>query len=254
MSSFEWLDKIKKWKNMWPLYLEEYKDDTTGLNLYTFIEIMNSKMTSKETVVSDAGSAIYVPSQNLKMKEGQRFVLSGAQADMGFALPASIGVYLSDTSKNVLVFTGDGSFNTNIQELATIRHLNIPVKIFIWNNGGYLSIKNTQKKFYEGRVFGTSSETGLWFPEIEKIAKSYEFSYYSIKTNEDLENQAIEIINQEGPTLIEVFCQPDQEIVPTLMLKKDPKTGYNIQCGLHDMYPFLDEEILSEEMINEKIN
>ena len=249
MSSFEWLDKVKKWKNMWPLYLEEYKDDTTGLNLYTFIEIMNNKMTSNETIVCDAGSAIYVPSQNLKMKEGQRFVLSGAQADMGFALPASIGVYLADKTKNVLVFTGDGSFNTNIQELATIRNLNIPVKIFIWNNSGYLSIKNTQRKFYEGRIFGTSSGNGLWFPEIEKVAQAYEFSYYSIKTNQDLENLADEIFNQEGPTLIEVICQPNQEIVPTLMLKKDPKTGYNIQCGLHDMYPFLDEETLSEEMI-----
>jgi acetolactate synthase-1/2/3 large subunit len=254
MSSFEWLDKLKKWKNMWPLYLEEYKDDASGLNLYTFIEIMNKKMTSKETVVCDAGSAIYVPSQNLKMKEGQRFILSGAQADMGFALPASIGVYLADSSKNVLVFTGDGSFNTNIQELATIRNLNIPIKIFIWNNSGYLSIKNTQIKFYEGRIFGTSSGNGLWFPEIKNIAQAYEFSYYSIKTNQDLEDFADEIINNEAPTLIEVICQPNQEIVPTLMLKKDLKTGYNIQCGLHDMYPFLDEEILSEEMINEKIN
>jgi acetolactate synthase-1/2/3 large subunit len=82
MSLFDWVSKTKKWKTMWPLYLKEYEDDTLGLNLYTFIEIMNEKMTSKETIVCDAGSAIYVPSQNLKMKEGQRFVLSGAQADM----------------------------------------------------------------------------------------------------------------------------------------------------------------------------
>ena len=249
MSLFDWVSKTKKWKNMWPLYLKEYEDDTLGLNLYTFIEIMNEKMTSKETIVCDAGSAIYVPSQNLKMKEGQRFVLSGAQADMGFALPASIGVYLADDTKNVLVFTGDGSFNTNIQELATIRNLNIPVKIFVWNNNGYLSIKNTQRKFYEGRVYGTSTDDGLWFPDIKKIADAYEFTYYSIQKNQDLKDKATEIINNNSPCLIEVICQPNQEIVPSLMLKKDPQTGYNIQCGLHDMYPFLDDNVISEEMI-----
>lgn len=249
MSHSNWMQTIAKWKNMWPLYLKEYEDDTNGLNLYTFIEIMNKKMTEKETVVCDAGSAIYVPCQNLKMKDGQRFILSGAQADMGFALPASIGVYLADDTKNVLVFTGDGSFNTNIQELATIKNLNIPVKIFIWNNSGYLSIKNTQKKFYEGRVYGTSQGNGLWFPEVSKIAEAYEFSYYSIKKNKDLEDKAEEIINNKNPVLIEVICNSDQEIVPTLMLKKDPVTGYNVQCGLHDMYPFLSESVISEEMI-----
>jgi acetolactate synthase-1/2/3 large subunit len=254
MSFDNWVEKTSNWKKMWPLYLEEYNDDSQGVNLYAFIEIMNENMTASETVISDAGSAIYVPSQNLKMKEGQRFVLSGAQADMGFAVPASIGVYLADQSKNVLVFTGDGSFNTNIQELATIRNLNIPVKIFIWNNEGYLSIKNTQKKFYEGRVFGTSSDNGLWFPDIKKIAEAYEFSFFYIDSNEDLSNNAKTIINSNNPTLIEVKCKPNQEIVPTLMLKKDFKTGYNIQCGLHDMYPFLDEDVILREMIDEKNN
>lgn len=252
MSNSKWADTTTRWKNKWKLYLDEYKNDTDGLNLYTFIEIMNQNMTSSETVISDAGSAIYVPSQNLKMKEGQRFVLSGAQADMGFALPASIGVYLGDPSKNVLVFTGDGSFNSNIQELATIRHLNIPVKIFVWNNNGYLSIRNTQKKFYQGRVYGTDTNTGLWFPNLSKIAETYEFDYFLIEKNEHLEINAQKIIHNTKPTLIEVKCKPDQEIVPTLMLKKDKITGNNIQCGLHDMYPFLDEDELRQEMINEE--
>lgn len=248
----KWLNITSRWKDKWKLYLDEYKDDTNGLNLYTFIEIMNENMTDKETVVSDAGSAIYVPSQNLKMKENQRFVLSGAQADMGFAVPASIGVYLADPLKNVLVFTGDGSFNTNVQELATIRLLNAPVKIFVWNNNGYLSIRNTQKKFYQGRVYGTDKNCGLWFPDLKKIAETYEFDFYYISKNSELSNLASEIINNDKPTIIEIICNPDQEIVPTLMLKKDKITGNSIQCGLHDMYPFLDDEILKEEMIDEE--
>lgn len=248
----KWIEKVSKWKDMWKLYLDDYKDDSNGLNLYTFIEIMNENMSENETVVSDAGSAIYVPSQNLKMKAKQRFVLSGAQADMGFALPASIGVYLGDTSKNVLVFTGDGSFNSNIQELATITNLKIPIKIFVWNNDGYLSIRNTQTKFYQGRVYGTDSNSGLWFPDLKKIAETYEFDFYKISKNSDLEHNAKKIINNSKPTLIEVICKPDQEIVPALMFKKDKKTGHNIQCGLHDMYPFLDDQVLEQEMIDEK--
>jgi len=206
-------------------------------------------MTENETIVCDAGSAIYVPSQNLKMKNNQKFILSGAQADMGFSLPASIGVYLADNKKNVIVITGDGSFNTNIQELATIRYLNIPVKIFVWNNNGYLSIKNTQNKFYEGRVYGTDTNHGLWFPDLKNIAYSYEFDYIKINSNEELKVNIQNILNKKTPIICEVICKNNQEIVPTLMLKKDKVTGKSIQCGLDDMYPFLDEKELQKEKI-----
>ena len=245
----EWLSKCQHWKTKWPIYESSYIDDTGGINLYTFIEILNSSMTENETIVCDAGSAIYVPSQNLKMKNSQKFILSGAQADMGFSLPASIGVYLADKTKNVIVITGDGSFNTNIQELATIRHLNIPIKIFVWNNNGYLSIKNTQTKFYEGRVYGTDTSHGLWFPELKNVANSYEFDYIKIDSNESLTSNIRYILNKNIPTICEVICKIDQEIVPTLMLKKDKLTGKSIQCGLDDMYPFLDEKELQSEKI-----
>lgn len=245
----EWLDKCQHWKNKWPIFEQSYIDDSDGINLYTFIEILNESMTENETIVCDAGSAIYVPSQNLKMKNNQKFILSGAQADMGFSLPASIGVYLADNKKNVIVITGDGSFNTNIQELATIRYLNIPVKIFVWNNNGYLSIKNTQNKFYEGRVYGTDTNNGLWFPDLKNIAHSYEFDYIKINSNKELKVNIQNILNKKTPIICEVICKNDQEIVPTLMLKKDKVTGKSIQCGLDDMYPFLDEKELQKEKI-----
>ncbi len=245
----EWLNKCQHWKSKWPIFDQSYIDDTDGINLYTFIEILNDFMSENETIVCDAGSAIYVPSQNLKMKNNQKFILSGAQADMGFSVPASIGVYLADNTKNVIVITGDGSFNTNIQELATIRYLNIPVKIFVWNNNGYLSIKNTQKKFYEGRIYGTDTDHGIWFPDLKNIASSYEFDYVKINTNEELKLNITNILNKKTPTICEVICKSNQEIVPTLMLKKDKVTGKSIQCGLDDMYPFLEEEELQKEKI-----
>jgi len=244
-----WLNKCRHWKEKWPIYEKSYQDDTGGINLYTFIEILNNAMTANDTIVSDAGSAIYVPSQNLKMLEGQKFVLSGAQADMGFALPASIGTYLADTTKNVIVITGDGSFNTNIQELATIRHLNLPIKIFVWNNSGYLSIKNTQKKFYEGRVYGTDINHGLWFPDLKNVASTYEMEYIKVSSNDELSTSINNILNKKTAIICEVICKEEQEIVPTLMLKKDKLTGKSIQCGLDDMYPFLSDEELNNEKI-----
>jgi acetolactate synthase-1/2/3 large subunit len=167
---------------------------------------------------------------------------------MGFALPASIGVSLANPKLNVCVITGDGSFNTNIQELATIRYLNLPIKLFILNNGGYLSIKNTQTKFYEGRVYGTDTKHGLWFPDFKKIAETYELSFFKYDKNDDLKNNIKMLLELDKPTIIEIVCSPDQEIVPTLMLKKDKITGKNIQCGLDDMYPFLSDTEHDEEM------
>ena len=249
MNKKEWIEKCKYWKNKWPIFIDEFKNDENGVNLYSFIEILNKNMTEKEVIVCDAGSAIYVPCQNLKLKLNQIFVLSGAQADMGFALPASIGAYFGDSTKNILVITGDGSFNSNLQELATIKNFNIPIKIFIWNNKGYLSIKNTQNKFYEKRVYGTSAGKGLWFPDLKKVAETYELDYIKISSNQGLEDNIKEIINQKKPILCEVSCKEDQEVIPTVSFKKDQSIGKNIQCGLDDMYPFLDDQEREREMI-----
>ena len=243
----QWEDKCQHWKKIWPVFDESFTDDSGGINLYKFIEELNSIMTEKETIVCDAGSAIYAPCQNLKLKEGQDFILSGAQADMGFALPASIGVYLGNKYKNVLVITGDGSFNTNIQELAAIKNLNIPIKIFVWNNNGYLSIRNTQEKFYDGRVYGTDNSNGLWFPELSEVASTYELDFFRLNNNISLKENLPKILDSSTPVLCEVICKADQSIVPTLALKKDEKTGENIQCGLDDLYPFLTEEELNNE-------
>jgi acetolactate synthase-1/2/3 large subunit len=250
MNKKEWLTKCNRWKKKWPLYISDYECDKNGINLYTFMEELNKAMSAKLTIVCDAGSAIYVPCQNLKLKKKQVFILSGAQADMGFAVPAAIGVSLADKTKTVAVITGDGSFNTNIQELAVIKNLNLPVIIFVWNNNGYLSIKNTQSKFYGGRVYGTDTKTGLWFPDLKKVANTYEMSYIKLKRNSDFKKNISSILNTTVPMICEIICKEDQQIVPTLMLKKDKITGKNIQPSLQDMYPFLPTEELEQEMIH----
>jgi len=234
-----WVKLCQEWRDTWH---EEITDTKEGVNIYKFVDKLNEEMHNDWFTVTDAGLVYYILSQKLNIQDNQKFVLSASQADMGCALPASIGVSLANKTKRILCVTGDGSFNSNLQELAVIKYHNLPIKIFVMNNQGYLSIRNTQEKFYEGRVFGTSATKGLWFPEIEKIAESYEIPFLRI-TN--LEFSLTEIINQPTPTLIEVCCPYKQEVVPSQALKKID--GKNVQAPLEDMFPFMDQDTFEKE-------
>lgn len=248
MFKHEWVEKCKYWKNKWVLYLQEFQNEDNGLNLYTVIECLNIFSRINDVFIVDAGNANYVGSQNLKIKEGQFFINPGSQGDMGFALPASVGVGLADIKFNPIVLVGDGSFNTNIQELASIKANNIKSKIFILDNDGYLSIRNTQINFYNNNVYGESSNTGLFFPDFEIIAKAYDFKYFYIQNYEELSNKINDFLHTDECIIFHVKCKYMQEIIPTLSLKTD-KQGNKIQCGLEDMYPFISELELKEEMI-----
>ena len=246
MSKQNWINKCLHWKNKWPVYLEQFNDDENGINLYYVIESLNNVSKDDDVFVTDAGTAYYVASQNLNLIKGQKLIFPGAQADMGFSLPGSIGVGLAAKNNNVIVITGDGSFNTNIQELATIKANNIKSKFVILNNDGYLSIRNTQAKFYNGHIYGESPSTGLWFPSLKDIANTYHLEYYKADNNEELKEVFKNIHNDEC-AIYDIKCKYLQEVIPTLSLKQS-ENGKMIQCGLSDMYPFLSDEELKNEI------
>jgi acetolactate synthase-1/2/3 large subunit len=136
----------------------------------------------------------------------------------------------------------------NIQELQTIKHHNLPVKIFVWNNNGYLSIRATQRKFFEGRYIGTDSASGVSFPPLRKIASAYGLQYRFLKSGRNLAKKLAAILSQDGPLVCEVACFPDQEIIPTVASTKNPD-GTIVSRPLEDMYPFLPREEFLAEMI-----
>ena len=247
MSKEKWVEKCLHWKQKWPVYSSEFDDDVDGVNLYYIIESLNKICDENTTYVTDAGTAYYVASQNLNLKKGQKLVFPGAQADMGFSLPASIGIGFASMDKNVVVITGDGSFNTNIQELATIKANNIKTKFIILNNEGYLSIRNTQAKFYNGHLYGESPSTGLWFPSFEDVAKTYKLEYYKISNNQELKECLSKNIHKDECAIYDIKCKYLQDVIPTLSLKSG-SDGSLVQCGLNDMFPFLDMEDLKKEM------
>lgn len=244
----EWVEKCQRWKNKWPVYQESYATESK-INMYEFIHQLDGYMKDESVVVSDAGSAYYVASQALQIDKKQRYITSGAQADMGFTLPAAIGVCFASQEREVIGITGDGSFQMNIQELQTIKHHNLPIKIFVWNNGGYLSIKTTQTKFFEARYAGTSKESGISCPSFEKIAKAYGIEYIRATNPTILGNVLKESFDMNGPVICEVMCPEFQEVIPAVSSVKKPD-GTMVSKPIEDMYPFLSrEEFLSEMLI-----
>ena len=242
-----WADKCLQWKKRWPVMQEEYVNSKNGVNLYHFIDELSKLAPDDSVFISDAGSAVFAVSQGIQLKEGQRYVTSGAQAEMGFSLPAAIGVAATG-NKNVLAITGDGSLQMNIQEIQTVLHNKLPIKLFVWNNDGYLSIRATQRKFFEGRFIGTDSTSGVSFPNLEKISTAYGINYVQISNPGELTEKLRIVLEQDESVICEVMCIRDQEIIPTVTaLKKDDGTLQS--KPLEDMYPYLDRGEFNEQMI-----
>jgi len=243
MTRQEWIDKCNHWKNIWPVMQPEYaaNNNDYALNIYAVLDAVNKYSIASDIIMGDAGSISYAGPTALNAKEGQRFIFSPAQADMGWVVPAAIGVAMS-SNQQVIAITGDGSFMSNIQELAVVKQHNLNIKFIVLNNNGYLSIKNTQSKYFNGRVFGTSYETGLWFPSFKNIATTFGLDYQDVRLETQL-NSFKDFLLVDGPAIIDCKCLEDQEILPAQALKNGK------QAGLHDMLPFLSDEEFKKEMI-----
>ena len=240
MTKQEWLDKCSHWKQKWSQ--REYLPDDNGLDIYAVLDAISKYSADDAVIMCDAGTAYYVVPQAYKFKGTQRLVMSQSQGDMGWALPAAIGVAKAG-AKQVICIVGDGSFMSNLQELAVIREHNLPIKIVVINNSGYLSIKNTQSKFYEGRVHGVNAQTGVWFPHMLDIASAFDLAYVRVTHMESLIVDLKIFLSKFGPVLFNCICTPDQQVLPSQAFK-DGK-----QAPLHDMTPFLSDEELQQEMV-----
>ena len=242
---YEWANKCLHWKEKWPIYTPEvHRPDDTGLNLYEIVESINRNMQEKDCFIVDAGQPCYILSTNGKYKKDCRYMAQAAQGDMGYAIPASVGSYFADPSLNPIIVIGEGSFYTNVQELAVIKQHNIPVKIFVINNDGYMSIKQTQDKFFGGRQWGVSKSTGVYFADIKKIAEAYGIDYVKYTSNEELDKYMNKDMHSTKPLIAEFISQNTLDVLPAQAIKPDGTQG-----ALNDMSPFLSQEELEQEMI-----
>ena len=244
-----WIDRCVAWKNKYPVCLPEYKNTVGAINVYSFMDRLSALASSGDVFIGDAGSAIYAVSQGVKLLcDDQRYIPSSAMATMGYTVPAAIGVSAALGDKRVLAITGDGSLQQNIQELQTYLHYKLPIKLFIWNNDGYLSIRASQKNYFEERYIGEGARSGVSIPDTLKIAEAYGIASARVKDLGELDQAIKKALSHEGPYILEVMTPPEQPIIPSVSsrVKAD---GSMSSRPLEDMAPFLEREEYLKNMI-----
>ena len=247
----EWLSICQGWKRDYPVVQRRHFEEgaENAANVYAFARIMSEKLNEDQIVVVGNGSAVVVCGHGNVVKKGQRFISNSAIASMGYGLPAAIGCCVADHSHDIILVTGDGSIQMNIQELQTVIGNRMPIKIFMINNGGYHSIRQTQKNFFGEPLVGVGVDSGdLTFPDMEKISGAYGFPYVSIHSNAECAEKVEQTLAMEGPVFCEVFVTLDQNFEPKASSKKLPD-GSMISAPLEDLYPFLPEEEMDKIML-----
>ena len=212
INKYDWLMRCYKASKEIPI--QEQFSKNNKISIYDVVKNVCRYSNSNDVIVSDAGSSYYVSSIMFERHFNQRYITSGAQADMGFALPAGIGCAFAKNKDRIHIITGDGSIQLNIQELQTIFHYKLNISIYILNNNGYLSIRTTQKNFFTGRECGTDQSNGISFPDFKKIAFAYNIKYEKFNS---LYNFAkfLEINKiQTGPIIYNILCPEDEAIIP----------------------------------------
>lgn len=248
-SPMDWLQKCVEWKKSYPVCLPEYKNTVDAINVYSFMDRLSALAGPGDVFIGDAGSAIYAVSQGVKLlHENQRYIPSSAMATMGYSVPAAIGVSAALGDKRVLAITGDGSLQQNIQELQTYLHYKFPIKLFIWNNDGYLSIRASQKNYFNERYIGEGIRSGVSIPDTLKIANAYGIAAARVKDLTDLDQAITKALEHDGPYILEIITPPEQPIIPTVSSRVNAD-GSMSSRPLEDMAPFLEREEYLKNMI-----
>ena len=240
-----WVKKCNEWKKKYPVVQKKYRK-CNPINSYYFVDRL-SKITSKDaSILIDTGSCFHVACQTWKIKKGQNYLTTGGLSSMGY-WAAGIGACIANNRKNTIVLTGDGSLQMNIQEFATIKYNKLPIKLFILNNNGYLLIRHTQKNFMNSRFVGEGPDSGVWCPDVAKIAKAYGIKSLKIDSPEEIDYKIKEALEYDGPVICDVVCDPWQLLIPRISSEKMPD-GTLKSRKYEDMFPYLSESELKDNM------
>jgi acetolactate synthase-1/2/3 large subunit len=242
------------WINQCNLYREEFDwvgpehDDKEGfMNSYRFMERLNGFFKPDQVVVTDMGTALLCAHQVLKIQPGQRLMTSTGLGEMGFGLPAAIGASFALDCGEVMCLNCDGGMMLNLQELQTIVHHQLPIKIFVFNNDGYLMIKHTQNALFKTGYVGTNKSSGVSCPDFTKIGAAFDLPTYQIRTWGECDSVLEQIQAAKGPLICEVFMHSEQLFSPklSLVVKED---GSLVSPPLEDLSPLLPREVIERVM------
>lgn len=243
----DWLAYCRRVKARYPVVLPEHRLRIDYVSSYTLPEKLVQYASDPVTLVTSNGIAYTSTFQSVPIKAGMRMFSNEACASMGYGLPAAIGAAFACRGE-VICLEGDGSIQMNLQELQTLLTYQLPVKLFVYNNAGYLSIKTTQKAFFEGRFMGSEESSGVRLPSFEKLAAAYGLPYFRLNTNQEIDDKLPLIFKTLGPVLVEVMLDPFEVLGPKAASKRLPD-GKMVSAPLEDMAPFLPRDEFRSNML-----
>jgi len=245
-SFYSWIKKTQEWKKKYPVFQSGYEEvpNRKSINSYHFMELLSKELTSNHIIVTDMGTSYTCTMQALKMNGKNRLFTSSACCSMGFGLPGAIGAYFADPTKEIILIAGDGGFQMNIQELQTVVHYKIPIKIFILNNKGYLAISLMQDNLFKSNYIGANKKSGVSSPDFVKVAKAYGIDAVQIANYHMLGK----LLENKRALLIEVPMIENQPLIPRVQSSKK-EDGSIISNSLENMFPYLDEEEMKNIML-----
>ena len=244
----DWLDWCKERQKKYPTVLPEYYQLKGAVHPYVFAHRLSELMKESDICVAGNGSACVAGFQAMITKKNQRVFWNSGCATMGYDLPASIGACFANNKKSVICLCGDGSGQMNLQELQTIIHHQLPIKIFYLNNNGYISQRQTQDSFFNGFRVGADANSGVSFPNILKIGEAYGFRTFQIANHDQIDATLAEVLTLNVPVICEVLLPEDYKFAPKLASKK-LDDGRMVSSPLEDLFPFLEREDFKSNLL-----
>jgi len=243
-----WLQRCRDWKASYPIVLQEHRSPGK-VSLYHLAEVIGEEVGANDRVVSgSSGSAIEVFLLAYKAKKGRRVFHTAGLGAMGYGIAASIGVCVGCGGKKTICVDGDGGLQLNIQELATMAHLKLPIKLFVLNNLGYASIRATQRSYFGGPNIGCDEKTGITVPDYRKVAKAYGIKSYVIENNDNLRESVRKVLRGRGPAVCDIRIIPDEMRAPRVISTQRPDGSF-VSKPLEDLFPFLERDEFRRNMI-----
>ena len=235
-------------RRRYPVFLPEYEDDSRGINPYAFVREVFRALGPGDRVVTGDGTACVTTFQAAVLKPGQRLYSSSGSAPMGYDLPAALGAAFAAPGHRIVCMAGDGSIMMNLQELQTIATHRVPVKVFVLNNGGYSSIRQTQANYFPDNPVGCGPESGVGFPDFVRLSDAFGIPAARAATLAELRGALGPMLGGDGPALCEVILDPRQGFAPKMSSRRLPD-GSMVSAPLEDMAPFLPRDELRQNML-----
>ncbi len=244
-----WIGYCARVNEKYPVVLPEHRTTEGYVSTYALAEELSAQLGPADLFVpGSSGMCSDIPMQVFKFKSGQRAVNSPGIGSMGFGIPSALGVCIASGKKRVVCTNGDGGFQMNIQELETIRRLNLPVKFFVLNNDGYGSIKMTQRNYFGGFYVGSNGASGVTLPDVCKVAEAFGFRTFRLTSSATLKSTVRAVLAEPGPVVCEVRVHPLEIIEPKASSAVGPD-GKMASKPLEDLSPFLPRAEFLENML-----